>query len=270
MNEIKSILLHLDASPHSTVRLALARQLASSHDASVTAMFAATPAAMSVMGSVGDAAGLFAVAAAELDEDRRRRARALFDAAQAGARVSWAELASAAVVPAFVRASWQSDLVVLGQYARGDADAGIVPADFAEAVIIGSGKPAIVVPCVGDFNRVGNTVLVAWKPVREAARAVDASLPLLRAATAVHVAAWDAEPREIERLLLRHGIEATYHSEAAAQSDIGDRILSRAADLGADLLVMGCYGHSRARELVLGGASRTVLNSMPLPVLMAH
>jgi nucleotide-binding universal stress UspA family protein len=123
---------------------------------------------------------------------------------------------------------------------------------------------------VGEFETLGRDVLVAWKPTPEAARAVQAALPLLHAARQVHVAAWGDDPREIERLLLLHGIDARYHREPAADAHVGELLLSRAADLSADLLVMGCYGHSRTRELVLGGASRRVLQSMTLPVLMCH
>jgi len=67
-----------------------------------------------------------------------------------------------------------------------------------------------------------------------------------------------------------HGIEPVWHREELEPTDIGEQMLSRTFDLGADLLVMGCYGHGRAREWVLGGASRTILQSMTLPVLMAH
>jgi len=96
------------------------------------------------------------------------------------------------------------------------------------------------------------------------------ALPLLQRAKQVHVAGWDSEPRDLEHLFYHHGIDAVFHREGKAPAHVGEYMLSRAAELGADLLVMGCYGHSRARELVLGGASRTVLDSMTLPVLMVH
>ncbi|XKH35987.1 universal stress protein [Azospirillum doebereinerae] len=70
--------------------------------------------------------------------------------------------------------------------------------------------------------------------------------------------------------LTRHGIVARHHPATASSGEVGDLILSFAADLGADLLVMGAYGHSRLREMVLGGATRTVLAALPLPALMSH
>jgi nucleotide-binding universal stress UspA family protein len=75
---------------------------------------------------------------------------------------------------------------------------------------------------------------------------------------------------DISRHLARHGVKATIEQTVSADLSVGDALLSRAADLGADLLVMGAYGHSRMRELLLGGATRTLLRSMTLPVLMSH
>jgi nucleotide-binding universal stress UspA family protein len=117
-------------------------------------------------------------------------------------------------------------------------------------------------------------VMVAWKATRESARALSAAMPLLQSAQSVRVAL-DGDTTPLHRDLLlahlhRHGIQATTHELSSSPSSAGEAILSMAADGGADLIVMGCYGHSRAREFVLGGASRTVLESMTVPVLMAH
>ncbi len=125
--------------------------------------------------------------------------------------------------------------------------------------------------------QVGQTVVIAWKATREAARAVTAAVPLLQRAQRVHIVKWDDGQEAIEgaRLdlagyLKLRGVEATWHREGPEPDALGEHLLSRAFDLEADLLVMGCYGHNRAREWVLGGTSRTVLESMTLPVLMAH
>ncbi|NML14706.1 universal stress protein [Azohydromonas sp. G-1-1-14] len=261
-----SILLHLDASPRCAVRLGVAARLAQRLDAGVTALYTAapTPAAGRQLLSEGQSL----VLAPALDAERRAQARALFD--QAGARAHWAEVpADQAPVPAFVRQALVHDLVVLGQHDRDDAVAGTA-SDFVENVVLDSGKPVLAVPYAGRFDEVGRRVLIAWKPTRESARAVAAALPLIPEGASVHVVAWDNDPHEIEPLLRRHGIEAQYHREGPAMVTLGEELLSRAADLNSDLLVMGCYGHSRARELMLGGASRTVLQSMTLPVLLAH
>jgi nucleotide-binding universal stress UspA family protein len=106
---------------------------------------------------------------------------------------------------------------------------------------------------------------------------VAAALPWLRSAHRVHVLeavdpARPAEPGELDiaHYLQFHGSVPALHRLRSSAADMGDTLLSLAADVDADLLVMGCYGHSRAREFVLGGASRTVLRTMTLPVLMAH
>ncbi|MCZ8255208.1 MAG: universal stress protein, partial [Polaromonas sp.] len=109
------------------------------------------------------------------------------------------------------------------------------------------------------------------------ARAVTAALPILRNANAVHLLSWGADAAagtragpNIVSYLKAHGIQATWQQEETEPENLGDLLLSRAFDMQADLLVMGCYGRSRAHEWVLGGASRTVLKSMTLPGLMAH
>jgi nucleotide-binding universal stress UspA family protein len=120
-------------------------------------------------------------------------------------------------------------------------------------------------------------VVVAWKATREASRAVTAALPLLRRATQVHVVTWQrddegngADAPDIIGWLRSHAVSAVMHRFAEKPEDVGAGMLAQARAFDADLLVMGCYGHSRAREWILGGATRTVLKSMTLPVLIAH
>jgi nucleotide-binding universal stress UspA family protein len=107
----------------------------------------------------------------------------------------------------------------------------------------------LVVPYAGAFTTAGERIVVAWNASRESARAVADGLI---------------------RYLGRHGVNANAINAHAAEKDVGDQLLSRALDRGADLLVMGAYGHSRFRELVLGGTTRAVLRRMTLPVLMSH
>lgn len=281
MSPIKTILLHLDASPRSLARLDVARQLAKAHEASVTGLFAVTsnfveiPFAMAESSAAGEIV-------LKLDADRRERALAQFTQAmqREGPAVSWNELGTEPVIWGFTQQALYSDLLVLGQRDPDSNTARDVPADFIESVVLGSGKPALIVPYAGELGAVGQNVLVAWNASRESARALGAALPLLQRARQVHLVAWSedmnppaassSERLQIEKYLASHGIQATLHWYGDGHGNPGDRLLSLAADLGSDLLVMGCYGHSRARELVIGGTSRTVLKSMTLPVLMAH
>jgi nucleotide-binding universal stress UspA family protein len=136
----------------------------------------------------------------------------------------------------------------------------------------------LVVPRYGTFDTVGERVLVAWNGSREATRAVHDALPILKLATKVTVLSIDPERDTGDRIpsadialhLARHGVAAEGTSTVGLDISVGDLLLSRAADLGADLIVMGAYGHSRMRELVLGGATRHILQHMTVPVLMSH
>jgi nucleotide-binding universal stress UspA family protein len=269
-NPLASILVHVDALPRSRMRLELAGALARRLDAALTALYAVMPGVLEVVAPFPESGG-FIPDTLLLDGQRREQARALVEALPPGPRLRWAELSPLqALLPSFVRECWLHDLVVLGQVDPADPAGAGVPPDFVASVVVDSGRPVLVLPWAGDFSDVGRRVLVAWKPTREAALALAGVLPLLQPGAAVRVVGWGCDPTELRPLLLHHGIEANYFHEGPEDGQVGDALLSRAADFGADLLVMGCYGHTRSRELVLGGASRTVLQSMTLPVLMAH
>jgi nucleotide-binding universal stress UspA family protein len=187
--------------------------------------------------------------------------------------MDWLDSGDADPLDAFCRQALYADLLVLGQHDR----SGSTAPDFVESVLLSTGKAALVLPRAGHADRVGSSVLIGWNATPQAARAVAAALPWLRAARVVHVlesndsAAQRAETDlDIVQYLGLHGIEAVSHSHRTPPADAGNALLSWAADVDADLLVMGCYGHSRAREFVLGGASRCVLQTMTLPVLMVH
>ncbi len=173
-----------------------------------------------------------------------------------------------------------ADLVIVGQADPEDAGSA-TPSDLAEQVALRSGRPVLVLPYIGAQRPPGQRVMICWNNSREAARAVTGALPLLAKAAKVEMLIVDGEKatdaerarhsgKEITAWLGRHGIKAAIVRDAAPTSAIATAILSRAADHDIDLIVMGVYGHSRLREMVLGGTSRTLLGSMTVPVLMAH
>lgn len=280
MSTLRSILLHIDASPHSVKRLALAHALAAQHDARVTALYASTPTALSLPYVMGQGAAEMLPMLQQLDIDYRDNAKALFDRAEstATAPFAWTELSEAPVIPGVVRHALCTDLLILGQHDAADPLTVGVPSDFVPSVVMASGRPALVLPYIGSGTTFGQNVLVAWKPTRESAHAVSAAVPFLQRAQRVHLAIADDagantadQAGALEDFLRLHDVKAPIQCHATVAADApGEGLLSLAADVGADLLVMGCYGHSRTRELVLGGATRTVLQSMTLPVLMAH
>lgn len=278
---LRSLLVHLDGSPRCAARLRLALDLAQRHDATLTAVYASMPP-MSDMPYTYAASAIAPQLLQEMEVQRRQLAKDNFDAAQRRSPVpmAWVELREGLLPKAVAEQALYADLLVLGQPDPGESPARQVPGDFVESVLITSGRPALVLPYAGDLAGKaprGSTVLVAWKASAEAARALSAATPLLRNATSVHVVSWAEEPvpslgetLNVERYLRLHGITATMHRERQVPQEIGERLLSMAADLDAQMLVMGCYGRSRALEFILGGASRTVLRSMTLPVLMSH
>jgi nucleotide-binding universal stress UspA family protein len=273
------LLVHLEATARCRVRLDVARTLARQHGAALSALYAAIPSYVAIPYPGGGTAE-FAVRVKAMDDERRARTRALFDAAAQDdpSLAVWSETDEPLVIDAFARQALFADLLVLGQH---DPDPNVmdqVPADFVESVLAISGKPGLVIPYAGTFDRIGDTVVIAWKESREAARAVAAAMPFLQRARNVHIFSWAAPTEattggsklDLDSYLRRHGVQARWHKESGEPRDLGDLLLNSAFDLQADLLVMGCYGHSRAREWILGGTSRSVLRTMTLPVLMAH
>ncbi len=275
------LLVHIDNTPRCAARLALARRIAHEQQASVAALHAARPAYYLAARTV-EAGEKLAAVLNQQHAQRRAEARARFDDALADGspRATWAECLETDVIGAFAQQALFADLMVLGQHDPGEPANGEVPADFAVSVMAQSGRPALLLPYVGTVPDAFDTVAVAWKDSRESAAALTAALPLLLRARRVVVMRWQEAPEasrasgaalSIERFLSVHGIQARFDQAAPAGSDlVGELMLSRCADHGADLLVMGCYGHGRAREWLLGGASRTVMRTMTLPVLMAH
>jgi nucleotide-binding universal stress UspA family protein len=171
-----------------------------------------------------------------------------------------------------------ADLVILGQL-----DPDHLPPEgrqLVEDVLMNSGRPMLVIPYVGRFETFGTKILVGWNNSRESARALNDAIPLLAKAASVMILAVDSTGRksaiddttgaDIVRHLSRHVINAQTARTITDKISTSDALLSYASDIGADLLVVGGYGHSRLRELLLGGVTRDLLRHMTLPVLMSH
>ncbi len=150
---------------------------------------------------------------------------------------------------------------------------------YAEAVIFGSGKPTLILPNSPRSRPFEpGTVAVAWDFSRAAARAISDAIPLLEKAKQVRVVTVLNEKHldrkhsaeELSKNLSRHGIDIVLDRIDAKGRPIGEVLETYVASHAADLLVMGAYGHSRLRELVLGGATRSLLSKPPLPILLSH
>ena len=277
----KDLLVHIDDGKASPGRVAAAIALARAHAAHLTGLYVvAEPELPGFLLSELPAA--WHEQTRRQGRERAERAAARFREAAARAGLSadcridrGLEGEVSAVVAVHAR---YADLVILGQADPDEPEPASRPAP--EAVVLGCGRPAIVVPYIGAGPTIGERVVVAWDAGREATRAVNDALPLLTKAKSVIVlsanprptpAGHGAEPgADIAQHLARHGVKVAVEHIEASDIAVADAILSRLADAGADLLVMGAYGHSRARELLLGGVTRQVLPQMTVPVLMSH
>lgn len=148
----------------------------------------------------------------------------------------------------------------------------------AEALIFQSGRPVIVVPVDHDTGFHAERVLVAWDFSKVAARALSDALPLLRRASEVTLVSFGGDkdfasslsPDDVIGALRRRDVDASFRQMERGSRDIGEAINAAAAESRADLLVMGGFGHSRFRDFVLGGATRTILTAPRLPTLISH
>jgi len=173
--------------------------------------------------------------------------------------------------------AYYADLVVIARPESAGQSAG--PPDLAESLVLSSGRPIIMFPPRGTVSQI-RRILVAWNATRESIRAVADALPLLVKAKAVQVLVVDHERNrashgqepgaDIARHLTRHGAQVEVQRLSAGGKDVGQLLLSQAAAFGADLLVMGAYGHSQLREWMFGGVTRTVLYQAVLPVLLSR
>jgi nucleotide-binding universal stress UspA family protein len=175
----------------------------------------------------------------------------------------------------FSRIARRFDLAVLGQ---AEPDTSGIDDIIAETTLFESGRPIIIVPYIQKGPLKLDRAMVCWDGSRPAARAIGDAMPLLAKAGKVEIVSIADEPGKQDKIegvdmgrhLARHGLKVEVERIPAGDVDVADALLSHAADSGADIMVMGGYGHSRLRQFLLGGVTRSTLRSMTVPVLMAH
>lgn len=187
-----------------------------------------------------------------------------------GASVTWRDETGPAADLVVSRARF-FDLAVLG---RSERVAGKPYTDAIEQVLIHAGCPVLLAP-VDAPKEIGEKIAVGWNGSTEAARTLHAALPLLAKAKSVTVvtveAGADKDVASVIAYLAWHGISAT-HRGASLPTGVspGEQLIVTTRDIQADLLVMGAYGRAPWREVIFGGATRQVLQSSMLPILMSH
>ncbi len=274
---IKDILVYADAEKSATSRFRLAIGLAETYGAHLTAVHVSTPAFIPV-----DPVGGIPVELIEWQEQIQREqadaTRKLVESFRQSSGLAIEYRAERGdLVDTVLDQSRYADLIVVSQ-ADGQPPRFAEASSLPEELALGAGRPVLVIPSVGEFSVTGRNILVAWNRTREATRTLHDALPILQKAKKVTIMEVNPETSDqphipgadIAAHLARHGVKADAASTVAKDIDVGDVILSRAADLGSDLIVMGAYGHSRLRETILGGATRHILAHMTAPVLLSH
>jgi nucleotide-binding universal stress UspA family protein len=175
----------------------------------------------------------------------------------------------------FARMARRFDLAIIGQP---QPDVTSIEQIIGETTLFESGRPVIMVPYIQKAPFKNDNVMICWDGSRPAARAVADALPIMGKSGRVEIVIVanergkqdEIEGADIGQHLARHGLKVDVHRISGGNIDIGDALLSHAADSGADFMVMGGFGHSRLREFVLGGVTRSIFESMTVPVLLSH
>lgn len=273
----KTILVHVDRSQHAPERIRMAARLALAQDAHLIGAAMSGISRFVYQDSSIDLTRTIVAGHIDALYQEARAALAQFDAIASAMGVLSCEARLVDDEPegALALQARYADLVVLSQADPEDPIARIAAA-LPAYVMLHSTRPVLLAPYAGSFGQLGTHALVAWDAGMEATRAVTSAIPLLRRADAVSVVLFNSSAEhgeqpgaDIALYLARHGVRVELH-EQRTEIDIGSSLLSMAADLRADLLVMGCYGHARVREVLLGGVTQTILGAMTVPVLMCH
>lgn len=276
-----TLTVHIDSSRHLAHRVRIAAQLAAASHAHLVGVASTMMPAPSYIACIGDEAE---TTLAEYRDRIHRRIEQNFSTFETVAAVVGLTACEKRVVDddigvALCLQGRYSDLLIVGKAGADEADdeSAILP----EFVVMNSGRPVLVCPCSDAPGTTGKRCLVAWDGSLEAMRAISGSLFILRAAEKAVLAVfnprigWGAhgdEPgADMALYLARHGVEVEVDCRHVPRKNgIGEALLEHAAEMNADLIVAGAYGHSHLREIFLGGVTQTLLDKMTVPLLMAH
>ncbi len=277
---IKNILLHLDHSSGCGNRLDTAFALARDFDAQITGLFVVPDYVIPSYVEAQISVDLIT----DVTEKAIARARETLDgyqklADEAGVNMQ-ADVIEGQVIPILREHTKYADLLVLGQDQPDDPDNASY--GLADALLFEGACACMVVPHSGKPAAPGQRILLTWNASRESARALREALPLLvRAQTVVvlssepddsnsEVARGHPHARELARFLESHGVESISSGISDMDVSVSDAIIGQAAEMDADMIVMGAYGHARLREIILGGVTRDLLKKAPAPLFLAH
>lgn len=270
---MKDLMVHLDGGPASDARLDIALGLAARHQARLTGLFSRIDRDI---GARETTPGEKVAAIMERTEESFRSR-----AAEAGVEMRWVSRVTGRgnmMVKAVLAWASASDMAILGQFDPDDRDH--VPSHLAEQVINNCGRPVLVVPFVMSRPATGEKVMIAFNGGREAARAMNDAIPLLKHAGEVRLALvnWSDEEHgpyaftedDVVDHLGVHGIGVKVERFTVDGIGVMDMLLARLAEESMDMLVMGAHGHYGFPHLFRGSSTRHILEHMTVPVLMSH
>lgn len=275
----KTIAVYLDNSKHCQTRIDVATDLTSRFDAHLVGIYASEPIQSAHALQEPELAERLA-ARSHAAAERSASVRELFHRGASEIDTARREFREVDADAVDAVKTCYADLIVVGQTDPDERPLN-TPPGFPELVMLSVGRPVLVVPYFKNtFQPLGTKVLVAWNGGREATRAVADALPFLKCServTAIVVNAKrerkttdDIPAADISLFLARHGVKVEATQSYTEELSVGDDLLVKLADGEFDLLVMGAYGHSRFRELLMGGVTQTLLQHMTVPVLMSH
>jgi nucleotide-binding universal stress UspA family protein len=272
---IKTILLHLVNDDRLSSNIEIALGLATENDAHVVGVYTVTPATppTSFMGYIPPE---FIERTRALEAENAEKTSAVLKEAAAKVNISVSTYKEEGyALDILNKHALVADLVIVGQV-NSDDDRSAQYQYLADELVVSSPCPVLAVPYAGKYQNFGEHVLIGWNNTREAARAVSGALPFLIKAKKVTLLSVNpttdqtAENSAAVAHLKRHGVNAEIKVGHWRDIGIGNALLDALVDYNADMLVMGAYGHSRIREMILGGATQEILEHMTAPILFAH
>ncbi len=278
--DFKNILLHLDHSSGCENRLQVAFALAKNYDAVITGLFVVPDYVVPSYVEAQISVDLIT----DVTEKALARAREKLSSYQqmadeAGVKLE-AHVLEGQVIPILREHSKYSDLLLLGQDQPDDPDNASY--GLADALLFEGACACVMVPHSGKLAAPGRRVLLTWNASRESARALREAMPILVRAEEVVVLSSEPDDADAEiarghphadelaRFLESHGIQSISSGIADMDVSTSDAILGQAAEMNADLIIMGAYGHARLREIILGGVTRDLLKQSTVPLFLAH
>jgi len=279
---IRDILLYLNDDGHESSHVAAAADLAEAHAANLIGLAVAEPLAAHAEYLPPEALERYR----EAWKTRNERLAEVFadTAAHRDINTEWRAAEDLQVdrstVDVIALQARYADLLVMGQIDP-ERPADLVPSDLPGQTAVMAGRPVLALPYAWTPRPIGRRVVIGWDGERESARAIHDALPLLTRAHWVEVLMvgdqsslqsrhGDLPGADIAAHLAHHGVSVQASTPSTTDISVADALLSAATQADADLLVMGAYGRSRFREMVLGGTTRRILSEMTMPVLLSH